>query len=63
LKLSLNDLNSKELNSIFPIEIMEDKPVIAGMTKEAVLSIGDIKEAASKKLPTSARGHHPLFIL
>jgi hypothetical protein len=32
------------------------KPVIASMSDEVVLSIEDIKEQASKKLPTTARG-------
>jgi hypothetical protein len=36
---------------------MEDQPVVASMSKEIVLSIEDIKEEASKRLPKTARGH------
>jgi hypothetical protein len=39
---------------------MEDKPVIASMSNEIVLSIEDVKEEASKRLPKTARGLKPI---
>jgi hypothetical protein len=41
---------------------MEEKPVIASMSGEVVLSIEDIKDQASKKLPATARGERALEI-
>ena len=38
---------------------MDGKPVITSLSAEVVLSIEDIREEASKRLPTTARGDFP----
>jgi (S)-2-hydroxy-acid oxidase len=35
---------------------MEDKPVVASLSKEVILSIEDLQKESSKKLPTFKRG-------